>query len=232
MIVLALDALDLRQVQRYNCVNLMQREYGKTDITEFEMERTVVLWASFLTGKNMEKDIPIEGQWAFKLPVEETFLKFFDKYKAIDMPALSYKEENHKRERGLLKGYFQDEAEIKEYDEVVWRNHEENKKEFFTTLGKFDLLIAYFNLADAIGHLSFGVPEKMEKVYIELDAIAKETRASVDDHVLIISDHGMKAVGRYGDHTKNGFYSTNKELGLALPRITDFYKIIREKTCR
>jgi len=58
MIVLALDALDLRQVQRYNCVNLMQREYGETDITEFEMERTVVLWASFLTGKNMEKDIP------------------------------------------------------------------------------------------------------------------------------------------------------------------------------
>ena len=226
MIILALDALDLKLVERYNCRSLMQVEYGQTDITEFKLPRTVVLWASFLTGKNMESEIPIKTQWDYRLNPEETFLKLFESYKAIDVPALTYKGENHAEVRRLLKGYFNDEATVEEYDAVVWRNHEENKREFLDSLGKFDLLIGYFDLADSIGHLSFGIPEKMEMVYRELEELACEVRSSTDEFILIISDHGMEAVGRYGDHTMNGFYSTSRKLGLNLPKITDFYDII------
>jgi 3-hydroxyacyl-CoA dehydrogenase len=86
--------------------------------------------------------------------------------------------------------------------------------------------MGYFDLADAIGHLSFGVVDKMKTVYEELEDLAKEIKGS-DDFILVISDHGMKAVGRYGDHTKKGFYSANHRLGLHLPRITDFYNIMR-----
>ena len=50
MIILALDALDLQQVRRFNCRNLMQKERGQPDLSDFEQARTVVLWASFLTG--------------------------------------------------------------------------------------------------------------------------------------------------------------------------------------
>lgn len=85
--------------------------------------------------------------------------------------------------------------------------------------------MAYFNLADAIGHLSFGVSTKMKKVYEELENLATKIR-NADDFALIVSDHGMKAVGRYGDHTKRGFYSANQKLGLKNPKITDFYTII------
>jgi len=232
LIILALDALDFGMVKKFNCRNLMQLEYGQTDISEFRLARTVVLWASFLSGRNMEAKIPVKTQWEFKLRLEETFFQFFDNYIAVDVPAFSLKDENHAEERRLLKAYFDDEATVEEYDAMVWRNHEENKKDFFDALGRFDLVMGYFDLADAIGHLSFGIPEKMETVYQELEKLAGEVKSSMDDFVLVISDHGMKAVGRYGDHSKNGFYSANRRLGLSLPKITDFYNLIRRMTIR
>jgi len=227
MIILALDALDLNMVTKYKCKNLMQNEYGQTSLAEFELERTVVLWASFLTGKNMEPEIPVKTQWEFKLRPEQTFLPLFKTHLAIDVPAFSLKEKNHAEERRLLKKYFDEEANVEEYDPVVWENHEENKKDFFGSLGQYDVVMGYFDLADAIGHLSFGLPEKMEKVYIELEQMAQEVKTRSDDLILVISDHGMKPVGRYGDHSRNGFYSANRTLGLNLPKITDFYNIIR-----
>ena len=232
MIILGLDALDFGMVKKFNCRNLMQLESGQTDISEFELARTVVLWASFLTGKNMEAMIPVKTQWKFKLSPEETFFKFFESYVAVDVPAFSLKDKNHAEERRLLKAYFDDEASVEEYDAVVWRNHEENKKDFFKALGKSDLVMGYFDLADAIGHLSFGITEKMETVYEELEKLAGEVKSSTDDFLLVISDHGMKAVGRYGDHSKNGFYSANRRLGLSLPKITDFYELIKGMAVR
>lgn len=226
MIILALDALDLNMVKKFECKNLMQREHGQTDISEFSEPRTIVLWASFLTGQNMEAKIPLKTQWEFKLDTKETFLRFFNTFKAIDVPSFSLKQQNHAEWRKLLKNYFDDKTTIEEYDAVVWKNHEENKKEFFSSIRKFDLVMGYFNLADAIGHLSFGIYNKMRQVYHELEQLEEEVKNS-DNFILIISDHGMKAVGRYGDHTKNGFYSANHKLGLNLPKITDFYNLMR-----
>ena len=225
MIILALDALDLQQVKKYNCKHLLQQEYGKTDLSDFKQLRTVVLWASFLTGKNMEPQIPIKTQWEFKVKPKQTFLKYFKTYKTIDVPAFSHKP-SHVKERELLKGYFEEKATVEEFDETVWKIHEENKKEFFVALGKSDLLMGYFNLADSIGHLSFGITEKMAKVYQDLDLLAEKVK-NVDDSILIISDHGMKAIGRFGDHNRNGFYSFNHKMGLNLPKITRFYDLIR-----
>ncbi|MCJ7506476.1 alkaline phosphatase family protein [Candidatus Bathyarchaeota archaeon] len=227
MIILALDALDSDMITRYECKNLKQVEYGQTNLSDFQLERTVVLWASFLTGKNMEPRIPIETQWQFKLKPEETFLSSFKSYKGVDVPAFSLKEKNHAEERRLLKNFFDKESGVEEYDELVWKNHDENKKDFFNSLGHFDVVLGYFDLADAIGHLSFGIPEKMRRVYMELDEMMRETKSSLDDFTLAISDHGMKEVGRYGDHSRNGFYSTNRRLGLSLPRITDFYDLLK-----
>jgi hypothetical protein len=226
MIILGLDALDLEMVRKFNCKNLMQKEYGQTDLSDFDLKRTVVLWASFLTGKNMEAEIPVKTQWNFTLKTEETLLRFFRTFNAIDVPAYSHKR-SHEEERRLLKAYFDDNATVEGFDDLVWRIHEENKEEFFDSLKKFDLTMGYFNLADSIGHLSFGTYEKMKNVYEELESLAKEAKKSSEDFILTISDHGMKALGKYGDHSDNGFYSVNKELGLSLPKITDFYKLIR-----
>ena len=226
MIILALDALDLQQVRRFNCRNLMQKERGQTDLSDFEQARTVVLWASFLTGRNLEAEIPLATQWTYRVTPEETFLKYFRTPKTIDVPAFTYKQKNHEEERRLLKAFFEEKASVAEYDSVIWRNHEENKRDFFTALSNHDLVMGYFNLADAIGHLSFGVAEKMARVYRELDQIAGGVKTP-DKDLLIISDHGMKAVGRYGDHSHNGFYSFSRDLGLHLPKITSFHTLLR-----
>jgi hypothetical protein len=226
MIILALDALDLDMVEKYDCKHLKQLEHGRTDISEFQLARTVVLWASFLTGKNMEAEIPVKTQWEFKLRPDNTFFHFFDSYRAIDVPAFSLKDENHAEQRRLLKAYFDEESTVEDYDIAVWKNHEDNKKDFFDSLNRFHIVMGYFDLADAIGHLSFGIPEKMEKVYIELESLAREVEALSDDLILVVSDHGMKTVGRYGDHTKSGFYSVNRRFGLGVPRITDFHDMI------
>ena len=228
IVILALDGLEYEYVKEFNCKNLMQKVYGKTDISEFSEPRTVVIWSSFLSGKNLEKKILALGKnfWKFKLKPEETFLSKFKKWKVIDMPGFNYKQKNHEKERKLMKSVLENKASIEEYDKIAFQNHMENKKEFFESLEKdFEIIVGYFALADVIGHLSFGIKPKMKIIYKELDNIAKEVRKKADK-ILVISDHGMKAIGRYGDHSNYGFWSFNFEINLKKPKITDFRKII------
>lgn len=226
IIILGFDALDMSMVKKFNCKELMQTDFGQTDVSNFKLQKTVILWASFLAGKNMESII--KGDlWSFKLQQEQTFFKMFDKFSAIDVPAFTYKQENHMKEREMLAGFFNEKNTIDEYDFLVWKNHEENKTDFFNSLKtENEIVMGYFDLADSIGHLSFGVQEKMLEVYEELDQIAGYVRKNKNAIILIISDHGMKTVGRFGDHTQNGFYSFNRKIGLKLPKITEFRNII------
>lgn len=230
IVVLGLDGLEYEYVKEFNCKNLMQKSFGKTDISEFNEPRTVVLWSSFLAGKNLEKRILALGKefWKFKLSPRETFFKKFKRWKAIDVPGFTYKYEKHQKEKELLKGFFDGNVSIKEYDRLAFENHKENKEEFFEELAKeYEILMGYFALADVIGHLSFGLKSKMKLIYQELDEIAEGAKRA-SDFVLIIADHGMKAIGRYGDHTKYGFYSLNEKFDLSQPKITDFFNFIKK----
>lgn len=228
--ILGLDGLEYEYVKEFNCKNLMQTSFGKTDISEFSEPRTVVLWSSFLTGKNLEKRILALGKefWKFKLKTEETFFAKFKKWKAIDVPGFTYKYEKHQKEKELLKGFFDGNVSIKEYDKLAFENHKENKEEFFEELNKeYEIIMGYFALADVIGHLSFGIKLKMKVIYKELDEIAKEVR-EIGEKILVVSDHGMKAVGRFGDHAKSGFYSFNYDVKLRNPKITELYDEIKK----
>ena len=232
MVILGLDGLEYEYVKEFNCKNLMQEKFGKTDISMFSEPRTIVIWSSFLTGKNLEKEILEKGKelWDFSLKPEQTFLARFKKWKVIDMPGLNFKKENHKKERELLKGFFDKKNSVEDYDKVAFENHKENKKEFFEALEKdYEILVGYFALADVIGHLSFGIKPKMKVIYKELDEIAGKVRKKAE-RVLIISDHGMKAIGRFGDHSEYGFWSVNFEVNLDKPKITEFRRLIESFT--
>ncbi len=228
MIILALDALDIYPVRRYDCKALQQLRYGQVNVSEYKILRTVALWASFLTGDKIDEEIPFdkEIQWLFQLTPDQTFLHLFNSYKMIDVPCFSFKQRKHAKERQLMREAFADEVYIDDFESTVWGHHDENKKELFQSLGHFDLVMGYFDLVDAVGHLSCGVSRKMKEVYRELDSIAKEVKSSFDDVVLIVSDHGMRSVGRYGEHYGYGFFSTNYRSQMHLPRITDFRKEI------
>jgi hypothetical protein len=87
--------------------------------------------------------------------------------------------------------------------------------------------MGYFGVGDVVGHLSFGLEEKMKIIYNEFDEIAATIKNTFKDAaVLIVSDHGMKAVGRFGDHSNYAFWSLNLDLNLRNPKITDFYNLI------
>lgn len=225
-VVLGIDGLEYGYVKRFNCKNLMQESYGKTDISEFSEPRTMVLWSSFLTGKNKEKEV-IKDLWNFKLNPQETFLKNFKNFKAINIPAFNGDVEFNKLARDNLKRFFNKEITVDEYDKPVFEQHKKIKNNFLKALeSKNELIFVYFDIIDLIGHLSFGMDSKMRILYKEMDDLAKLVKEKTDGKILIISDHGMKAVGMFGDHSDHGFWSVNFKINLKNPKITDFAKII------
>ena len=117
---------------------------------------------------------------------------------------------------------------IEEYDALIFRNHKENKDELMASLEEeYELVLAYFNLADMIGHLSFGLKAKMKVIYKELDSLASLVRKKCEN-LLIVSDHGMRPIGRYGDHTNYGFWSFSEEVELKEPKITKLRSFVED----
>lgn len=226
IVILGLDGLEYEYVKSFDCKNLMQADYGKTDISEFSEARTVVLWSSFLAGSNLEKKILSSKRlWDFRLKPEETFFTRFERWKAIDVPGFTFIHKNHKVEREALKKYFSKEISIEEYDKIAFKNYNQNKKEFLHALNEnYEIVMAYFGLADVIGHLSFGLEQKMKIVYKELDELSKLANKK-SKMLLILSDHGMIKVGRFGDHSKYGFWSFSKKIDLQQPRLTELAKL-------
>ena len=234
MIVLAIDALEYSLVQEFNCNNLKQKFYGKTDISEFSEPRTMVLWSSFMTGKNMEKEILAKGDkemWNTRIDIKDTFFKSFDNPKIIDLPGFNYEKEPHEHERKLLKQFFDvqiDEEKNnirKEYNNHTFEHHRHIKDEFNNALNSdYDFILGYFSVADVIGHLNFGNRVMMKMIYRDLDEIA----GSINDTYIVLSDHGMEKIGMFGDHSNYGFWSTDSQ-DLGNIKITDFAKIIRKR---
>ena len=189
----------------------------------------------------MEKEIVardgIKVNWDFSLPAKETFLSQFGSYKVIDLPGFNYNHKVHQQSRKLLKAFFdakdkeEKEKIKKQYNEEAFLHHRKVKEEFLGALeSNFDLILGYFSLADVIGHLNFGNKIMMKLIYKELDDLVQNIyqHLSSDDSVLILSDHGMKGVGQFGDHSDYGFWSLNKNINFRRPKITDFYHWIKD----
>lgn len=240
-VIIAIDALEYELVNEFNCNNLKQDFFGKTDISDFSQPRTMVLWSSFLTGENKEEEVLENGDkkmWNKRWELNETFLNSFKNPLVLDLPGYSYDLETHEKSRILLKDFFEEKdpdkkEEIKKlYNKDAFDHHKKIKEEFLAaiTKGENDLIIGYFSVADVIGHLNFGNRTMMKIIYTEMDELVGNMK-NRNDKLIVISDHGMKAIGNFGDHSEYGFWSTNfKDLnkGSANPKITDFYKLITE----
>ncbi len=231
MIIFAIDALEYTLVEEFNCTNLKQKFYGKTNIQEFSQPRTMVLWSSFMTGKNMEKEIMAKGDkemWNTRIEMKDTFFNRYKNPKIIDLPGFNYVKEQHEQERMLLKNYFdvttdEEKNNIRRaYNNLAFEHHRRVKQEFNDALkSEHDFVLGYFSVADVIGHLNFGNRTIMKMIYKDLDEIA----ASIKESFIVLSDHGMEKIGIFGDHSSYGFWSTDfKDLGN--PKITDFAAMI------
>ncbi|MFX0137514.1 MAG: alkaline phosphatase family protein [Candidatus Hodarchaeota archaeon] len=144
---------------------------------------------------------------------------------ALDVP--SYNERMEIRERysqAIEKG-------LTWYENEIWNIHLERKERLFNELDSdWDLLMAWFDVADLIQHLYLGrSSKKIFKVYFELDKLTHEILkySTNDTIILIISDHGMK-LSRTSEpvHREMAFYSLNKELGWRPIKFTDYADFI------
>lgn len=235
IVVFAIDALEYELVKNFKCENLKQKFFGKTDISEFSQPRTMVLWSSFMTGENKEKEVLADGKemWDKRWDIKETFFSKFDKPLIIDLPGYSYDSKVHGKSRMLLKEFFEEEDDIKKekvrmkYNKDAFEHHKKIKKEFLKAInsGCHDFVLGYFSLADVVGHLNFGNATMMKMIYGELDEIAKQVEEKCDK-LLVLSDHGMLAVGQFGDHSTYGFWSTNFKVNFKNPKITEIHKCL------
>ncbi len=236
IIIVAIDALEHELVEKFDCINLKQQFYGKTDISEFSEPRTMVLWSSFMTGQNKEAEILAKGDkemWNTQFDVKDTFFVDFKNPLVLDLPGFNYDTKVHDRSRELLKQFFEkqgDEKEAvrKEYNKDAFDHHREIKDEFLKALeGEHDFVLGYFSIADVIGHLNFGNSIMIKLIYKDLDEIVAKAKEKANK-LIVLSDHGMKAVGMFGDHSEYGFWSTSFK-DLDNPKITDFKDIILEE---
>ena len=92
-------------MEEFDCKNLKQEYYGKTDISEFSQPRTMVLWGSFVTGKNKERAVLEDGNkemWNKKWDIGETFFSYFNNPVVLDLPGFSYDLKVHEKSRILF----------------------------------------------------------------------------------------------------------------------------------
>ena len=236
--VIAIDALEYELVTSFDIKNMKQTYQGKTDISEFSEPRTMVLWSSFMTGMNKEKEVLALGDkemWNNKIPHEETFFSKFEDPKIIDLPGYNYDLEQHKDERKYLKEFFSSEDDEekqkirKKYNDHSFQHHRKVKDEFLLAAEEdHDFLLGYFSVADVIGHLNFGNRMMMKMIYRDFDEVIEETIKKRPGDIIVLSDHGMEAVGQFGDHSKYGFWSNNFT-DLDKPKITEFADIILKR---
>lgn len=272
--ILGYDGLDIGRVNEFDLQNLKQREYGTTDISEFELKSTPILWSSFFTGMNTqdvffetgpkqrrlwkrakgiyEKSVSrlpdtlsqritltlkrrVRGIRTKSLDKEnpgefgDTIFKHFDDPYVSDVPAFNHSPVDRPELDEVVKG----KVDTEEFVNSVMQGFRDRKKALLGALDSHDFLMPYFDCADLIGHVAFGDKSLMKRVYTELDTLTREVQEQFDGWVLVVSDHGMESLGRFGDHSNvmYGFYSSNRALGLNQPKISEFYNlIIGEKT--
>lgn len=269
--ILGYDGLDIELVEQFNLPNLKQEEYGKVDISEFDLIATPILWGSFITGENLSSELTEKPRIK---PLENIFRTPYQFLKKSISPKLASKAINALKKTGLvqkvrgkasfgsskvkemdkgtifdflknslginipaynktrganasMKDVLENRISESEYWKAVWKEFEVTRKELMENLDK-DLVMAWFSPADLNGHIWRGNAEKMRETYSRLDEFAEEVRDRFDGLVLIVADHGMKPLGKFGDHTNvdYGYYSSNIELELNSPEITDFYHVI------
>lgn len=123
---------------------------------------------------------------------------------------------------------IQDHDFRRDYEAKIRQIFKMEVEELFGALEEeWKLLMIHLHITDLLGHIFWGT-ERLAVLYEEMDLLTQRVRERLqdDDLLLIISDHGM---GRLG-HTKYGFYSLNRRLGLRNPEITDFFRIIKTLT--
>jgi len=255
--ILALDGLDYRLVEKWNLKNLLQRTHGTYSVSEFNQVKnlSVSVWASFITGRyhrfanwwdkkwliRIADKIPISDTWKWRFAkllgasiLDKRALKapsMFDIIPnsiAVNVPVYNEKTEYHVKKLDAL--HFRG---VDAYIDTIVMNHLSRYDDVCEALngnGEWNLFMAWFDIADALGHLLMGKKDEMHGIYESLNYMTARMKDKVDKRTifLIVSDHGMEWQEGFGEHTKTAFWSLNIETDWKPKRVVDFFPKILE----
>jgi predicted AlkP superfamily pyrophosphatase or phosphodiesterase len=141
---------------------------------------------------------------------------------AVNVPAYNDKTEYHERlSKALAKS-------LSAYEEEIFKVHKEKVLDLLYFINKdWKLLMAYFDVADLIGHIYFVKDiSRLRTVYVQLDHFAKKLKHKANTRFIIVSDHGMQEHGIFGNHSNYAFYSFNFETSFTPKDFIDFYPMV------
>ncbi len=187
----------------------------------------------YIRSQKLGKVVRSVGFKATKIDksVTKNFDNIFDNKKSIAISIPTYNENPRNKKLGkMVHGALGKDAVYKKSDveKKIWELYRERKKLFFNKIKQdWNLLMIHIFAPDLIQHLLFMKPDRIKKMYLEMEDLVKQTKKKMpkDCLLLIVSDHGQKM----GIHTNHGFYSSNMKLGLKNPDIKGFKKIIEDR---
>jgi len=158
-----------------------------------------------------------------------TLFDIVDNSIALNVP--SYQEWTTKELMILFHDAMEGSSRRDEFEGRLWDFYEREVAECLRHIEQHDwkLIMAHFKFTDYFGHMFGGNPTKMWEIYTVADNLVAEIKTKIDGDktlLLVMSDHGIRPIGKYGDHSDHGFYSLNQKMGLNNPKITDFFPII------
>lgn len=214
------------------------------------------VWASFLTGKRVTKDFvkkfPLGmvlqiikimrehinvsmGLWKrigkiapsrFPKLTQDTFLDYINS-KLINAPYYNYDNKG----LDIVYKFGKRRISLKQTINQLDNLYEHRKKQILyevENFDNFDVCFAYMHFPDLLQHLLFLSPHILKEHYVNLDNFTRLLQLKLDQTTLliIVSDHGLNLEN--GNHSKNGFYSSNFILTKKITRITDFASLTQE----
>lgn len=247
VVIFAFDGLDYQLACKH--LVLRQEECGWVNVSE-PLE-TAIVWASFITGLHYPEHGVREGTPQREARIKEGVKTIFDYARrpiALWVPGYNpHPEYWNPKDVELTVKAIADPKYFPALENRVLSLFAEQRNIVWSYMYRkdWDLLMAHFNLIDALGHVIRDY-RKMEKYLPYLsDLILKCWEVTGTDPPirppawkakymaqrpgwrvsgerimwLFVSDHGV-------DHKPHAFYSCNLELGLEEPDITDFFEII------
>ena len=166
----------------------------------------------------------------FKYRKIETLFDIIPNAKALSVPP--YQKWIAPETQLFLRQAIDNEAERTPFEEHVLQIFRRKREKCLKTIEERDwnLSMTHFMFTDLLGHLFCGNLTKMFGVYIKAERLVEEVKKFIgaETLLLIVSDHGMKPIGKgtFGEHSDHGFYSSNIPLNLEKPKMTDFFPLI------
>ena len=160
----------------------------------------------------------------------ETLFSVIPNSKALSVPP--YQKWTDRQTQLLLRQAIENKEKMSVFEEHIWSIFEKKKEKCIKIIqkGNWNLFMTHFIPTDSLGHIFAGNLTKMFGIYLKAEELVEDVKKIIEDEtlLLIVSDHGMKPVGKgtYGEHSDHGFYSSNVKLNLVNPKITDFFDLI------